>query len=58
MSVPDATLAYRVSELEKDVRDLNKKLDRLTWAIVGLTITIASSAIIFALTVASVGTNQ
>lgn len=55
MSIPDATIAYRVGQLEEDVRDLNKKLDRLTWAIVGLTITIASSAIIFALTVASVG---
>ena len=55
MNVPDATISYRVGQLEEDVRDLNKKLDRLTWAIVGLTITIASSAIIFALTVASVG---
>lgn len=49
----DATLAYRVSELEKDLSALNKKLDRLVWALVTLTITIAGSAVIFALTVLS-----
>ena len=53
MSGMDATLAYRVAELEKDLGTLNKKLDRLVWALVTLTITIAGSAVIFALTVLS-----
>jgi hypothetical protein len=48
------TLAYRVSELEHDVRTLSKKVDRLTWALVTLTLSIAGSAVIFALTVLSI----
>ncbi len=53
MSAIDPTLSYRVNELEKDVSVLNKKLDRLIWSIVALTITIASSAIVFAFTILS-----
>ncbi len=45
------TLAYRVSEVEKDVQNLAGKVDRLTWALVALALTIAGSAITFALTV-------
>jgi hypothetical protein len=48
------TLTYRVSELEHDVRALSKKVDRLTWALVTLTLSIAGSAVIFALTVLSI----
>lgn len=51
--VEDGSLRWRVTELEKDVGILNKKLDRLIWAIVALTITIASSAIVFAFTILS-----
>jgi hypothetical protein len=62
MSEPNGTIAYRVSELEQDVRALdkrleerfevaNRKVDRLTWALVTLTLSIAGSAVIFAVTV-------
>lgn len=53
--ISNANLAYRVSELEADVRSLSKKVDRMTWALVTLTMTLAGSAIVFALTVASIG---
>lgn len=45
------TLAYRVGEVEKDVKELSSKVDRLMWAIVALALTISGSAITFALTV-------
>lgn len=45
------TLAYRVGEVEKDVKELSGKVDRLMWAIVALALTISGSAITFALTV-------
>lgn len=51
----DSSLRWRVSELEKDMETITKKLDRLIWALVTLTITIAGSAVIFALTVLSIG---
>jgi hypothetical protein len=47
-------LAWRVQELEGDVHVLSKKVDRLTWALVGLALSIAGSAVVFALTVASI----
>jgi hypothetical protein len=50
---PNGVLAFRVAELEKDVQALTKKVDRLTWALVTLTLSIAGSAVIFALTVLS-----
>ena len=64
MTVSDGTLAYRVGELESDFNNLRresreaneqlqKKLDRLLWAILTLTITIASAAVVFALTILS-----
>lgn len=55
MSPEFETLTYRVQELEADVRSLAKKVDRLIWALVTLTITIAGSAVVFALTVISIG---
>jgi len=45
------TLLYRVTELEKDVTMLGRKVDRLLWALVTLTLSIAGSAVIFAVTV-------
>jgi hypothetical protein len=44
------TLSYRMSEVEKDVQELSRKVDRLMWAIVTLAFTIAGAAITFALT--------
>jgi len=49
-----ATLAYRVSELEGDIKALQKQVDRLIFALITLTVTIAGSAVVFAITVASV----
>lgn len=51
--VPNGIIAFRVAELEKDVQALTKKVDRLTWALVTLTLSIAGSAVIFAVTVLS-----
>lgn len=54
-AVNTTNLAYRVGELETDVKALSRKVDRLIWALVTLTITIAGSAVVFAITVASIG---
>lgn len=48
-----ATVAYRVGQLERDMDMMARKIDRLVWGLVTLTITIAGSAVVFALTVAS-----
>jgi len=50
----NGTLAYRLGEVEKDVILLAKKVDRLVWALVTLTLSIAGSAVVFAITVLSV----
>lgn len=47
-------LAHRVGELEQDIAVLQKKVDRLVWALVTLSLSIAGSAVIFALTVVSI----
>lgn len=38
-------LAHRVAELEKDLKELSSKVDRLMWSIVGLSLTIAGATI-------------
>lgn len=55
MSPDSETLAYRVGELEADVKSLSKKVDRVTAVLMTLTVTIAASAIVFALSVVSLG---
>lgn len=50
---PD-TLTYRVRELETDVKTLTAKVDRMLWALVTLTLTIAGSSVVFTITVLSV----
>jgi hypothetical protein len=52
--VPNELLAHRVAELEADIAVLQKKVDRLVWALVTLSLSIAGSAIVFALTVVSI----
>lgn len=47
-----AQVAYRVGILERTIEDLTTKVDRLVWALVSLALSIAASAIVFALTVA------
>jgi hypothetical protein len=49
-----AQIAYRVEQVERNVGKLERKVDRLVWALVSLSLTIAASAIVFALTVTSV----
>tara|TARA_R110000868_G_scaffold372088_1_gene635910 strand:- start:380 stop:583 length:204 start_codon:yes stop_codon:yes gene_type:complete len=49
-----AQIAYRVEQMENYVGRLERKVDRLVWALVSLSLTIAASAIVFALTVTSV----
>lgn len=52
--VADAQLVDHAAQksLTKDVSILTTKLDRLTWAIVGLALTIAASAITLAISIA------
>lgn len=47
-------VVHRVSELERDIGILQKKVDRLVWALVTLSLSIAGSAVVFALTVVSI----
>lgn len=47
-----AHVAYRVGVLERTIEALETKVDRLVWALVSLALSIAASAIVFALTVA------
>lgn len=49
----EAAVAYRVAQLEQDVKRLEQKVDRVTWALVTLALSLAGSAVVFALTVAS-----
>lgn len=53
-----AQLEKRLDELEHDAERkfeaLNRKVDRLTWALVTLSLSITSAAVIFALTVFTV----
>lgn len=44
---------WRIGQLERTVEGLERKVDRLTWALVTLSITISGSAIVFAFTVLS-----
>jgi hypothetical protein len=48
------TLVYRVGETEKDIGNLSSKVDRLFWAVLTLALSIAGSAVVFALTVQSI----
>lgn len=45
----DATTAQQILEVRDDVKTLKTSLDRLTWAIVGMALTIATGAIGLAL---------
>jgi len=47
-------LLHRMGELEADMAALQKRTDRLLWALVTLSLSLAGSAIVFALTVAAV----
>ena len=44
------TLAYRVAELERDVKELTKKVDRLMWSLVSLTIALTTTTVMLLLT--------
>lgn len=47
-------LAHRITELEGDLEALAKRTDRLLWALVSLSLSITTAAIVSALTVVSV----
>ena len=47
-------LLHRMGEMEADMAALQKRTDRLLWALVTLSLSLAGSAIVFALTVAAV----
>lgn len=46
----NGTLAYRVAELERDVKALEEKVDKLIWAIVSLTIALATTSVVLVVT--------
>jgi hypothetical protein len=48
----ESQVAYRVGLLEGNIAKLESKVDRLTWALVTLSLSVAGSAIVFTLTVA------
>lgn len=52
-NMPDdeTVLEYRVRQLEGAVKDMKTKLDSVNARLLGLALTIAASAIVFALTV-------
>lgn len=52
---PESVLEYRVRQLEEGLRDVKNKLDRVNARLLGLALTIAASAIVFALTVIAGG---
>jgi hypothetical protein len=52
------TVVYRVAELEKDLTRVERKVDKLLWALVTLTLSIAGSAVIFAITVLTLRGNR
>ena len=51
----ESVLEYRVRQLERAVSDMAEKLDRVNARFLGLALTIAASAIVFALTVLAGG---
>jgi hypothetical protein len=53
-SYGNGTLAYRVSELEKDQQELARKVDRILWMLVSLTLALAGWSIGMFLTFLSV----
>lgn len=57
-NVPTETIAYRVAEAERDIAKTNDRLDGLEGklnaillAVIGLALSIASSAVVFAITI-------
>lgn len=46
-------LAHRISQLEAEVEALARRTDRLLWALVSLSLSVTTAAIVYALTVAS-----
>jgi hypothetical protein len=48
--VHDAAMAWRVGKLEETVRDLNRKVDRLTWALTLAAVSFASATVMLMVT--------
>ncbi len=47
-------LAHRISQLEVEVELLSRRTDRLLWALVSLSLSVTTAAVVYALTVATV----
>lgn len=54
MTPVDGTTTYRIQLLEKKIEELESKVDRLLWALVTMSLTLAGSAVVFVITVTSV----
>ena len=50
---PNGTVAWRLGQLERTVEELERKVDRLTWALTVAALSFAGSAAVFVLTVLS-----
>lgn len=48
-------LAHRVQQLEHECEVVQRKIDRLTWALVSLCISVTVATLVFALTTATGG---
>lgn len=48
-------LAHRITQLEADLEVLARRTDRLLWALVSLSLSVTTAAVVYALTVAAVG---
>lgn len=51
MSAPNGTVAWRLQQLERTVEELERKVDRLTWALTIAALSLAGSTTVFVLTV-------
>ena len=48
-----ANVAWRVGVLEKTIEELESKVDKLVWALVMLSVSIAGSTLVFVITTAA-----
>ncbi len=51
MTEPNGTVAWRLGQLERTVEELERKVDRLTWALTIAALSFAGSAAVFVLTI-------
>lgn len=54
--IDHATIGWRLDQLERGVEQLERKVDRLTWALTLAALSFAGSAAVIIISVASAGT--